>query len=50
MNNSPEITYDMKVEDIYKKIIELKFKAHTENVKLEIQKLNQKLSEVEENK
>jgi hypothetical protein len=31
----------MKLDNIYKKILELKFKAQTENVKLEIQKLAQ---------
>jgi hypothetical protein len=45
-----EKRHNMKLDNIYKKIIELKFKAHTENVKLEIQKLNQKLSEAEEDK
>lgn len=48
MSNLSIKTHEMKLDDIYRKLIELKFKAHTEDVKLEIQKLNQKLSDIED--
>lgn len=39
--NNIKPTGDMKLDNIYQKILELKFKAQTENVRLEIQKLAQ---------
>ena len=39
--NNIKPTEDMKLDNIYKKILELKMRAQTENVKSEIQRLAQ---------